>query len=58
VKVPGHNIVKGAMDRHPAMIQENQIDCSLSRQIAKHRIPGYTGGTKEQVYLNQTDSAN
>ena len=29
VKFPGHNIVRAAMERHPAMLRENQTDGCL-----------------------------
>jgi len=39
VEFPGHENVKAAMDRHPAMLRENQTDCCLPCQSGTAQNP-------------------
>jgi len=39
VEFPGHGNAKAAMDRHPAMLQENETDCCLPCQSGTAKNP-------------------
>jgi len=50
---PAHRKVKVAMERHPAMVRDNETDVCLPCQMAQQRICRHTGGIKDQVHLCQ-----
>jgi len=52
---PGHTKVIAAIERHPAMVYENQTDACLAK-MALQRIQGKVGGAKEQVHLVKSDA--
>jgi hypothetical protein len=54
VEFPGHNKVKAAIERHPAMFRENHTDGCLPCQNGTAKNPEtHAGGTKARVNLHQ-----
>ena len=56
VEFPGRNKVKAAIQRHPAMLRQNQMSGCLPCQMAPQRICRHTGDGKEQVHLHPPDA--
>ena len=52
VVFPGHNKAKAAMERHPAMVRENQTEGCLPFQNGTAKNPQTCWGTKAWVHLN------
>jgi len=52
VVLPGHNMVKAAIERHPAMVRQNQTDSCLPCQKGTQEIHSLAGGTMAWVHLH------
>jgi len=52
VECPGHEKVKAAIQRHPAMLRQNQTSSCHPCQMALKIIRRHAGGAKEQVHLH------
>jgi len=52
VEFPGPRKVKAGIERHPAMIRENQMDGCLLAKMAQQRIRSYTADVKAWVHLH------
>jgi len=53
IEFPGHNKVKAAIERHPAMVRKNQTDGCLPCQNGTAKIQRHAGGAKARVHLHQ-----
>ena len=56
VEFPGHNQVKAAIQRHLAMLRQNQTSGCLPCQNGTTRIRRHAGDAKEQVHLHPPDA--
>jgi hypothetical protein len=56
VEFPGHEKVKAAIQRHPAMLRQNQTSGCHPSEMALQRICRHTGDATEQVHLPPPDA--
>jgi len=56
VEFPGHKKVKAAIQRHPAMLRQNQMAGCLPCENGTERIRRHAGDAKEQAHLHLTNA--
>jgi len=55
VEFPGHKKVKAAIQRHPAMLHQNQTPAAFLAKMAPQRICRHAGDAQEQLHLHPAD---